>query len=86
MHWKLHVFVQQDGVPHFFFFLSPQNEPSGRVSECQLDCHIVYWYELLTNLLCVNPDLLFDDMNLNNEVNWQIEPERKFMVLAAPTV
>lgn len=37
-------------------------------------------------LLCVNPDLLFDDMNLNNEGTCQTKPERKFMVLAAPTV
>lgn len=59
-----------------FFFLSV---PSGCWSECQYNFHIVYWREPLTNLMCVNPDLLFDDMNLNNETNWQIQPERKIL-------
>lgn len=82
-HVKLHWFVHKGEKSNF---LSGLSVPSGRSSECQLNRHIVYWCELLTNLLCVNPDLLFDDMNLNNEGNWLIEPERKFTVLAAPTV
>lgn len=60
--------------------------PSGCSSECQPNRRIVYWCEPLTNLQSVNPDLLFDDMNSNNEVNWQIEPERKFTALAAAAV